>query len=85
MAQKTTTQASSSSQKWERLEVFVREQVQRFIQALLDEEITALLGRAKSARRASWMPPWACAMAGDAASPLARLASPFEGPMAAGI
>src|SRR5918999_28637 len=38
---------------WERLEVFVREQVQRFIQALLDEEITALLGRAKSARRGS--------------------------------
>ena len=48
--QKTTTQSSPSSQMWERLEVFVREQVQRFIQALLDEEITALLGRAKSAR-----------------------------------
>jgi putative transposase len=51
--QKTTIQSSSSSQMWERLEGFVREQVQRFIQALLDEEITALLGRAKSARRAS--------------------------------
>src|SRR5918997_2560046 len=51
--QKTTTQSSSSSQMWERLEVFVREQVQRFIQSLLEEEITALLGRAKSARRAS--------------------------------
>jgi hypothetical protein len=42
MAQKTTTPPSSSSQMWEQLEVFVREQVQRFIQALLEEEITAL-------------------------------------------
>ena len=40
--QKTTTQSSSSRQMWERVEVFVRAQVQRFIQALLDEEITAL-------------------------------------------
>jgi transposase-like protein len=36
---------------WERLETFVREQVQRLIQALLEEEVTALLGRPKSARR----------------------------------
>jgi hypothetical protein len=40
--QQTTTQSSSSSQIWERLEVFVREQVQRFIQALFDEEVMAL-------------------------------------------
>jgi putative transposase len=53
MEQKTTPPTSSSSQMWEDLEVFVREQVQRFIQALLEEEITALLGRSKSARRAS--------------------------------
>ena len=52
MEQKTTTQSSSSSQMWERLEEFVREQVQRFIQALLEEEVSALLGRPKSARRA---------------------------------
>jgi putative transposase len=51
MAQQTTTQSSASSQMWERLEVFVREQVQRFIQALLEEEVSALLGRPKSARR----------------------------------
>jgi putative transposase len=51
--QKTTPQSSSSSPMWERLEVFVREQVQRFIQALLEEEVTALLGRSQSARRAS--------------------------------
>jgi putative transposase len=52
MEQKTTTQSSSSSPMWERLEEFVREQVQRFIQALLEEEVSALLGRPKSARRA---------------------------------
>jgi putative transposase len=51
MEQKTTTPTSSSSHIWERLEVFVREQIQRFIQALLAEEVTALLGRPKSARR----------------------------------
>ena len=53
MTQKTTTQPSSASQMWEQLEVFVREQVQRCIQALLEEEITERLGRSKSARRAS--------------------------------
>src|SRR6476620_10880072 len=36
---------------WERLEDFVREHVQQFIQALLEEEVTELLGRTKSARR----------------------------------
>lgn len=53
MEQKTTTQPSSSSEMWERLETFVREQIQRFIQALLEEEVTPLLGRSKSARRAA--------------------------------
>ena len=51
MEQKTITPPSSSSEMWERLEAFVRQQVQRFIQALLEEEVTALLGRPKSARR----------------------------------
>ena len=41
-------QASST---WKRLEEFVREHVQQFIQALLEEEVTELLGRTKSARR----------------------------------
>jgi hypothetical protein len=36
MEQKTTTPPSSSSQMWERLEAFVREQIQQFIQALLE-------------------------------------------------
>jgi putative transposase len=52
MEQQTISRASSSSPSWERLEAFVREHIQRFIQALLEEEITALLGRPKSARRA---------------------------------
>jgi transposase-like protein len=42
---------------WERLGAFVREQVQRFIHALLEEEVTALLGRPKSARRAAGEAP----------------------------
>jgi putative transposase len=37
---------------WERLDECVRKQVQRFIQALLDDEMSALLGRPKLARRA---------------------------------
>jgi putative transposase len=49
MTQKTTTPEKASS-TWERLEDFVREHVQQFIQALL-EEVTELLGRTKSARR----------------------------------
>ena len=53
MEQKTTSQASSSSPLWERWQAFVREQVPRLLPALLEEEITALLGRPKSARRAA--------------------------------
>ena len=52
MEQKPTPQSSSSSQLWERLEEFVREPVQRFIQALWEAEVSALVGRAKAARRA---------------------------------
>jgi putative transposase len=46
-----TTLEPKASRTWERLEDFVREHVQRFIQALLEEEVTELLGRRKSARR----------------------------------
>ncbi len=42
MAQQSIAQASPSSRIWDRLEEFVREQVQRFIQAWLEEEVTAL-------------------------------------------
>jgi putative transposase len=51
MTQKTTTPEPKTSSTWERLEDFVREHVQQFIQALLEEEVTELLGRTKSARR----------------------------------
>jgi len=46
-----TTPELKAGNTWERLEDFVREHVQQFIQALLEEEVTELLGRAKSARR----------------------------------
>ena len=36
---------------WERLEGFVRREVQGFVQAILEEEVTELLGRGKSERR----------------------------------
>jgi len=42
MAQKSTPHVGPSSDMWGRLEVFVREQIQRFIQTLLEEEVTAL-------------------------------------------
>ena len=46
-----TALAPKASGTWEHLEDFVRVQVQQFIQALLEEEVTELLGRTKSARR----------------------------------
>jgi putative transposase len=51
MEQKITRHVGPSSDMWEHLEVFVREHIQRFIQTLLEEEVTACLGRPKSARR----------------------------------
>jgi hypothetical protein len=53
MEEKTTTQPSSSSEMWERLDTFVCEQIQRVIQALVEEEVTTRLGRSMSARRAA--------------------------------
>jgi hypothetical protein len=46
-----TTPELKTSRTWERLEDFVREHVQQFIQDLLEEEVTELLGRTKSTRR----------------------------------
>ena len=51
MTQKTTTLEPKVNSTWEQLEDFVREHVQQFIQALLEEEVTELLGRTKSSRR----------------------------------
>jgi putative transposase len=53
MSQQIIEQTSTSSAMWEGLEAWVREQVQRLIQALLEEEVAAFLGRPKSARRAA--------------------------------
>ena len=41
MEQQTTTHVVASSERWERLEGFVREPIQRFIHALLEDEGTA--------------------------------------------
>ena len=51
MEQKNTQPEARSSCTWEGLEEFVREHVQRFIQGMLEEEVTALLERPKSGRR----------------------------------
>ncbi len=53
MEQGSAVLASPSRPTWETLETFAREQVQRFVQALLEEEIATLLGRARSQRRAA--------------------------------
>jgi hypothetical protein len=45
MAQKTTAPKPRTSSTWERLEEFAREHVERFIHALLEEEVSELLGR----------------------------------------
>src|SRR4029078_4926679 len=36
---------------WDNLEVFARQQIQTFLQGLLEEEVTELLGRTRSQRR----------------------------------
>jgi transposase-like protein len=51
MEQKSIAGEARSSCTWEGLEGLVREHVQRFIQDVLEEEVTALLERPKSARR----------------------------------
>ena len=51
MRKESTESRSESRPEWEELEDWVRSQVQRLIQELLEEEVTALLGRAKSALR----------------------------------
>jgi len=51
---KDSTQAESlSTPRWEMLEVWTRAKIQESLQAVLEEEVTELLGRVKSARRAA--------------------------------
>jgi transposase-like protein len=51
MGKQTTNGSQPSIIVWENLEEWVRRKVQEFIQSLLEEEITELLGRQKSERR----------------------------------
>ncbi len=52
MLKETTPKAGASRPVWENLESFARSHVQLFLQRVLEEEVTELLGRAKSERRA---------------------------------
>jgi hypothetical protein len=52
MEQDTTPDGRTQRVTWETLEEHVRFQVQGFIQELLEQEVTELLGRGKSERRA---------------------------------
>lgn len=51
MVEKTTEPRFGSRTAWDELEAMAREHIQRFIQELLEEEVTALVGRRKSERR----------------------------------
>ena len=53
MNKRTPVEPRSSSLTWESLEEFTRQKVQQFIQALLEAEVTELLGREKSERQAA--------------------------------
>ncbi len=53
MEKDTQRAATLSTPTWETLEAFARAKIQAFVQALLEEEVTALLGRGKSVRRAA--------------------------------
>ena len=51
MNEQSRPDATQSRKMWEHLEEWVREQVQRFVQTILEAEVTELLGRRKSERR----------------------------------
>lgn len=51
MEEKSTVERFGSRTIWESLEAMARERIQEFVQALLEEEVTALVGRRKSERR----------------------------------
>ena len=56
MLKKITVQSPASSPVWETLESYARGCVQEWIQRLLEEEVTELLGRRKSERRVGGEP-----------------------------
>jgi len=51
MVEKSIEEPFGSRTPWEQLETMARERIQEFVQALLEEEVTALVGRRKSERR----------------------------------
>jgi transposase-like protein len=51
MEEKSTEEPFGSRTIWEKLETMARERIQEFVQTLLEEEVTALVGRRKSERR----------------------------------
>ena len=51
MRNQNTAAASESRVGWESLETFVRGEAQKWIQRLLEEEVSEALGRLKSQRR----------------------------------
>ncbi len=51
MGEKSTEERFGSRGIWESLEELARERIQEFVQGLLEEEVTALVGRKKSERR----------------------------------
>ena len=51
MEKKNLTEGASASPLWATLETFARQEIQAFIQRLLEQEVTDLLGRRKSCRR----------------------------------
>jgi transposase-like protein len=51
MSKQSTEERFGSRQIWESLEEMARERIQQFVQALLEEEVTALVGRCRSERR----------------------------------
>lgn len=53
MREKSTEERFGSRTDWESLEAMARERIGEFVQALLEEEVTALVGRHKSERRSS--------------------------------
>jgi transposase-like protein len=53
MQEQSTGTSVESRHLWDQLEAFVRAHIQRFIQTLLEDEVTTGLGRAKSVRRAA--------------------------------
>jgi transposase-like protein len=51
MEKQTPEPVVSSSVTWETLESYTRMKIQEFVQAVLEEEVTSLVGRRKSERR----------------------------------